>query len=96
MAAHGVSNVVARRVIDDLIDFSGETAVPKYMIFFIIQQITEGRRFINRMRDEAQTTRSCIAQLNVVIAEMEAMEDQEEVYDSLMSLRDARRGEKIS
>ncbi|GJX05547.1 zinc finger, CCHC-type containing protein [Tanacetum coccineum] len=31
--AAGPSNLLARRVIDDLIDFSGETSVPKYMNF---------------------------------------------------------------
>ncbi|GJY31647.1 hypothetical protein Tco_0415142 [Tanacetum coccineum] len=91
--APGPSNVVARHVIDDLINFSGETAVLKYMKFFIVQQIAKGRRFVSHMRDEAQTARSFIAQLNAVIAKMEVMEDREEVYDSLMSLRDARRGE---
>nr|GEV77634.1 hypothetical protein [Tanacetum cinerariifolium] len=65
MAALGPANVVARRVVDDLVDFNGETSVPK----------------------------NCIAQLNVVIAEMEAMEDLDEVYDSLMSLRDTKRAE---
>nr|GEW73228.1 hypothetical protein [Tanacetum cinerariifolium] len=31
MAAPGPSNVVARRVVDDLIEFSDETVVPKFM-----------------------------------------------------------------
>ncbi|GKG57733.1 hypothetical protein Tco_0587331, partial [Tanacetum coccineum] len=44
MAAAGAGNEVARRVTDDLIDFSGETAVPKYMKFFEAQQIAEGHR----------------------------------------------------
>nr|GEX77543.1 hypothetical protein [Tanacetum cinerariifolium] len=93
MAALGAANVVARRVVDDLIDFNGETSVPQYMKFFILQPITEERRFVNRMLDEAQGVRNCIAQLNVVIAEIEAMEDLDEVYDSLMSLRDTKRAE---
>ncbi|GKA03555.1 hypothetical protein Tco_0676336 [Tanacetum coccineum] len=65
MAAPETSNVVARRVVDDLVEFSGQTAVPK----------------------------NCIGQLNALIAEMEAMEDQDEVYDSLMCLRHDRRDE---
>nr|GFA97498.1 hypothetical protein [Tanacetum cinerariifolium] len=90
MAAPGPSNLVAKRVIDDLVDFSCETVVPKYMKFFIVQQIAEAQCFVNLMRDEARTTRNCITQLNVMIAEMEAMEDQEEVYESLMCLRDGQ------
>ncbi|GJV80371.1 hypothetical protein Tco_1516241 [Tanacetum coccineum] len=93
MAAPGPSNLVARRVIDDHVDFSGETAVPKYMNFFIVQQIAEAHHFVNLMRDEAQTASNCIAQLNDMIAEMEAMEDQEEVYDNFMCLKDGKRGE---
>nr|GEY37370.1 hypothetical protein [Tanacetum cinerariifolium] len=87
MAAPGPSNVVARRVVDDLIDFSGETVVSKFMKFFFVQQVADIRRFVNRMREEAQTARNCIAQLTVLVAVTEAMEDQEEVFDTLMCLR---------
>nr|GEU65755.1 reverse transcriptase domain-containing protein [Tanacetum cinerariifolium] len=45
----GPSNQVARRVIDELIEFSGETQVSKYMELFIEQQIVEIRHFINVM-----------------------------------------------
>ncbi|GJZ25903.1 hypothetical protein Tco_0570156 [Tanacetum coccineum] len=90
MAGTIPSNLVVRRAIDDLADFSGETAVLKYIKFFIAQQIVEGRHFVNLMRDKAQTARNCIAQLNAMIAEMEAIKDQEEVYDSLICLKDDR------
>nr|GEY02647.1 hypothetical protein [Tanacetum cinerariifolium] len=93
MAAPEAENQIARRVIDDLVDFSGETDVPKYMKFFLGQQIVEGRHFINRMREEPPTSRNLIAQLNALIAELEALEDLKEVYDTLMCLRDDRRGE---
>nr|GEY37369.1 hypothetical protein [Tanacetum cinerariifolium] len=69
MAAPGPSNVVARRVVDDLIDFSGETVVSKFMKFFFVQQVADIRRFVNRMREEAQTARNCIAQLTDDIRE---------------------------
>ncbi|GJX21096.1 hypothetical protein Tco_0223773 [Tanacetum coccineum] len=62
MAAPGAGNQVARRVIDDLVDLSGETSVQGNLI----------------------------ARLNALIAEMEALEDQGEVYDTLMGLRDDR------
>ncbi|GKA52085.1 hypothetical protein Tco_0745281, partial [Tanacetum coccineum] len=52
------------------------------------QQISELRRFVNRMREEVQTCRNQTAQLNALIAEMEAFEDPDEVFDTLMGLRD--------
>ncbi|GKE65892.1 hypothetical protein Tco_1520053 [Tanacetum coccineum] len=94
MAATGPCNVVARRVTDDLIVFSGETAIPKYMNFFLVQKVAETRCFVNRMRDEADAIRSCIAQTNDVIAELQAMKDQDEVHDSLLASKDAKRGEE--
>nr|GEY02646.1 hypothetical protein [Tanacetum cinerariifolium] len=62
MAVPGAENQIASRVINDLVDFGGETVVPKYMKFFIGQQIVEGHRFINRMREEPPTSRNLIAQ----------------------------------
>nr|GEW42263.1 putative reverse transcriptase domain-containing protein [Tanacetum cinerariifolium] len=61
-------NVIARRVIDDLVDCSDETSV-----------------------DEAQTSRNMVGQLTVLIGEMEAFDDQGEVFDTLMGLRDDMR-----
>ncbi|GJZ76469.1 hypothetical protein Tco_0641141 [Tanacetum coccineum] len=90
MAAPGSSNSIARRVVDELSDFSGEIKIPKYMKFFILQQIAKARHFVNLIRDQVQTTRTCIAHLNAMISKMEAMDDQEEVYGSLMCLRDGK------
>ncbi|GKB26554.1 hypothetical protein Tco_0865955 [Tanacetum coccineum] len=90
MAAPGGANQIARRVIDDLIEFSGETSVDGYMSFFKSQQIAKSRGFINRMREEANTVRNLVGQLNALIAEMEALEDQGELFDTLMDLRDDR------
>nr|GEU42058.1 hypothetical protein [Tanacetum cinerariifolium] len=78
MAARGPANMVARRVTDDLIGFSGETAPPRYMKFFVTQKLAESRRFVNRMREVADTLRDCIAQLTLVIPELQAMADQDE------------------
>ncbi|GJX86972.1 hypothetical protein Tco_0337746 [Tanacetum coccineum] len=83
MAAPGPSNLVARHVIDDLVDFSGETSMPKYMKFFFDQQIAETHRFINRMPDEAGSARNCIAYLTALIAELEAMGDQEDAKEKI-------------
>ncbi|GKE84995.1 hypothetical protein Tco_1558737, partial [Tanacetum coccineum] len=74
------------RVTDDLIAFSGETTIPKYMKFFLVQKITESRRFVNRMRDEVETVRGCIGQLTAVVAELQAMKDEDEVHDSLLAV----------
>nr|GFA66690.1 hypothetical protein [Tanacetum cinerariifolium] len=68
MAEPVKGNVIARRVIDDLVDCSDETSV-----------------------DEAQTSRNMVGQLTVLIGEMEAFDDQGEVFDTLMGLRDDMR-----
>ncbi|GKG54262.1 hypothetical protein Tco_0557785, partial [Tanacetum coccineum] len=82
MATPGPANIVARQVTDDLISFSDETVVPRYIRFFLVQKIVESRRYVNRMRDEAETVRGCITQSTVVIAKLQDMEDQDEVHDS--------------
>nr|GEX09712.1 hypothetical protein [Tanacetum cinerariifolium] len=94
MVALRPENVVARHVTDDLNAFSGETTVPRYMKFFLVQKIVESWCFINRMRKDADTLRSCIAQLTVVITELQAMDDQYESHDSLLATKDAKRGEQ--
>ncbi|GKD77648.1 hypothetical protein Tco_1340269 [Tanacetum coccineum] len=94
MAAPGAGNQVARRVIDDLVDFNGETSVNGYTKFFKAQQLAETSLFVNRMRDEAQNVRNMIGQLNALIAEMESFEDQGEVFDTLMGLKDDRHVEE--
>ncbi|GJU47772.1 hypothetical protein Tco_1217327 [Tanacetum coccineum] len=96
MAGEGVQNMIARRVTDDLIVFSGETSPSRYTKFLLEQKIAESRRFVERMRSEVATSRDCIAQLNAVVAEFEAMENQEEVHDSWLAAKDARRGEQGS
>nr|GEW24773.1 hypothetical protein [Tanacetum cinerariifolium] len=87
-------NAVARRVIDDLVDFSGDTSVDGYIRFFKAHQLVETRLFVNRMREEAQTSRNMIGQLTALIPEMEAFDDPGEVFDTLMGLRDDIRVEE--
>nr|GEU99371.1 hypothetical protein [Tanacetum cinerariifolium] len=53
-----------------------------------VEQIAETRRFINIIREEAQTARNCIAQLNALVAEIEDMGDANDVFDTLMCIRD--------
>ncbi|GKG60613.1 hypothetical protein Tco_0614175, partial [Tanacetum coccineum] len=60
---------VAKHVMDELIEFSGETEPSRYMNLFMLQQISKGCRFLERMRDEAQSSKSCLAQLNAMISE---------------------------
>nr|GEV57536.1 hypothetical protein [Tanacetum cinerariifolium] len=54
-------------------------------------RLSMSKRLAIVLRDEARTVRTCLAQVNAMIAEMEANDDQMEVYDSLMCLRDSRR-----
>ncbi|GJS71415.1 RNA-directed DNA polymerase, eukaryota, reverse transcriptase zinc-binding domain protein [Tanacetum coccineum] len=61
MKTPGPPNPVARRAMDELADFSGETEIPKRMKFFKLQQISEAWRFINLMSNQAQNSRTCIA-----------------------------------
>nr|GEV81393.1 hypothetical protein [Tanacetum cinerariifolium] len=49
---------------------------------------------MNRIREEADAVRSCIAQTTAVIAGPQAIEDQDEVHDNLLAAKDAKRGEK--
>ncbi|GKA38406.1 transposase, Ptta/En/Spm, transposase, Tnp1/En/Spm-like protein [Tanacetum coccineum] len=42
------------------------------------------------MREEANTAKNLVGQLNALIAEMEALEDQGELFDTLKDLRDDR------
>ncbi|GJY51339.1 hypothetical protein Tco_0442186 [Tanacetum coccineum] len=90
IAAPNGGTQIARRVIDDLIEFSGQTLVDGYMSFFKAEKIAETRGFINRMREEANTSRNLIGQLTALIVEMEALKDQGEMFDTLMDLRDDR------
>ncbi|GJX27530.1 hypothetical protein Tco_0233826 [Tanacetum coccineum] len=72
----------------------GETAPPKFMKIFLVQKVDESRKFVNRIRDKAATTRDCVAQLTALFAELQAMEDQEEFHDNLLAAKDAKRGEE--
>nr|GEU50014.1 hypothetical protein [Tanacetum cinerariifolium] len=94
MAGEGVQNMIARRVTDDLIVFSEETSPSGTPSSFLEQKISESRRFVERMHSEVATSRDRIAQLNVVVVEFEAIENQEEVHDSWLAAKDARRGEQ--
>ncbi|GJV37296.1 E3 ubiquitin protein ligase UPL1-like protein [Tanacetum coccineum] len=91
MAASGSSNVVARRAIDEISKFSGETETPKYMKAFILQEISESRRLIRVLHDEVDAAKIALGQVNAMIAEMEAMNDPFEYADSLGCLRDSKR-----
>ncbi|GKB16802.1 hypothetical protein Tco_0850725, partial [Tanacetum coccineum] len=82
------------RVFDDLVNFSGETSVARCMKFFFEQQISDRRHFINRMREELQTSTNLLGQLTALIAELEAFPDPGEVFDTMMCLRDDMRDEQ--
>ncbi|GKD28127.1 hypothetical protein Tco_1234341, partial [Tanacetum coccineum] len=73
MAASGSSNVVARRAIDEIYEFSGESETPKYMKAFILQEIYESKRLIRVLRDEVYAAKTALGQVNAMIVEMETM-----------------------
>ncbi|GKE76802.1 hypothetical protein Tco_1542922 [Tanacetum coccineum] len=58
MAAPGGANQIARRVINDLIEFSGETSVDGYMSFF-------------KSQDDREATRTKLQGLNELITQAE-------------------------
>nr|GEX45289.1 hypothetical protein [Tanacetum cinerariifolium] len=60
MAAPGGAYQIARRVIDDLIEFSVETFVDGYMSYFKSHQIAESHGFINQLRQEANIARNLV------------------------------------
>lgn len=95
MANPPSGNIVARRVTDDLIAFSGESSVPKYMKYFLVHKLAETRRFLNRMREEVDSVRSCVGQLTALVAELEAMDDDDddEVREGLLAAKDSKRAE---
>ena len=94
MAAPGDDNVLARRVTDDLIEFSGENDPLQYTKFFLNQKIAECRRQINKWREDADSIRECMAQTTALIAEFEAMPNQNVVHHPLMVVRAARISEQ--
>ncbi|GJV57201.1 hypothetical protein Tco_1458206 [Tanacetum coccineum] len=87
-------NQIAKRVFDDLVDFSRETSVARCMKFFFEQQIFDRLRFINRMHEELHTSTNLLGQLTALIPELEAFPDLGEVFDTLMYLRDDVRDEQ--
>ncbi|GJS79682.1 hypothetical protein Tco_0729563 [Tanacetum coccineum] len=93
MAYPSSSMAVARRVVDEIIKCSGKMEVPKYMKFFMLQQIIEDHRFANILRDQAEMASICVHQLHIMITEMEAMPDRLEVYGSLLCLKESKEAE---
>ncbi|GJY24698.1 hypothetical protein Tco_0398356 [Tanacetum coccineum] len=89
--ASGSSNVVARHAIDEISECCGESETPKYMKFFIFQEITKCRRLISVLCDEVNIANNALGQVNAMIAEMEDMDDPFEYADSLCCLKDSKR-----
>ncbi|GJW27160.1 hypothetical protein Tco_0040971 [Tanacetum coccineum] len=80
MAGPVEGNAVARRVIDYLVDFSGETSVDGYM-----------RRLIRVLHDEVDIAKNALGQVNAMIGKMEAMDKPFEYADNLGCLKDSKR-----
>ncbi|GKD88721.1 hypothetical protein Tco_1364228 [Tanacetum coccineum] len=94
MAAPGAGNQIARRVIDDLVDFSGETTVLKYMKFFVGQQIAEGHKALEDLgevydmliclRDDRHGENTKLIGLNELITQAEEEIQAKEVHVEMM------------
>ncbi|GJX90381.1 hypothetical protein Tco_0343707 [Tanacetum coccineum] len=80
MVAPGGANQIARRVINDLIEFSDETSIDGYMSFFKSQQIAESRALkyqgelfdtLMDLRDDKEVARTKLQGLNELITQAE-------------------------
>nr|GEX65421.1 hypothetical protein [Tanacetum cinerariifolium] len=70
-----------------------EALVPRHMRFFLDQKNSETRRFMS-MHKEAETVRGCINQMTALVTELQAMKNQDEVYNGLLATKDAKHGEE--
>nr|GEW99823.1 hypothetical protein [Tanacetum cinerariifolium] len=84
MAGEGPANMIARRVSDDLISFSGENAPPMYMRFFLLQNFAESRSLL-ATKDAKRGEEAKLVALNDVIVkaldEIETLENNVEILD---------------
>nr|GEX02924.1 hypothetical protein [Tanacetum cinerariifolium] len=60
MAGSDSSSGISRHALDELVDLSGETKVPKFMSFVFSQQIAKEKAFANMIHDQADHVRSCL------------------------------------
>nr|GEY35306.1 hypothetical protein [Tanacetum cinerariifolium] len=70
MAGFGSSSGISGRAINELMDLSAESEVPKFMSFVFLKQINEEKAFANMLRDQADNVRSFLEKLYVMIYEM--------------------------
>ncbi|GKB06855.1 hypothetical protein Tco_0835088 [Tanacetum coccineum] len=82
MAAPVGGNELARRVVDDLIDFSGQTSVNGYMNFFKAQQIAEARR------DDVRVENAMLMGLNELVTQAEEEIEMKEAQVDVRCLVD--------
>nr|GEZ35669.1 hypothetical protein [Tanacetum cinerariifolium] len=66
----GSSSAISRHAVDNLVDLSGETEVPKYMRFFVLHQLSDDSAFHKIIRDRAETSRARIDHLHIMICGM--------------------------
>ncbi|GJX51565.1 hypothetical protein Tco_0278410 [Tanacetum coccineum] len=81
------------RALTELMQSSGETKIPDFMKLFINQHIAEENLFIKFLRDQADDVRSRLTKMNIMKHEMEAVEDQDAIFDSLDYLRETNKME---
>ncbi|GJZ41768.1 hypothetical protein Tco_0588654 [Tanacetum coccineum] len=89
LTGSGTANVIARRAIDEIAKFSGETETLKYMKVFSLQEIAETRRFIRVQREEAQIVRrglfrSRVAEYGARYAQVITVHTEDDSFTKLM------------
>ncbi|GJZ13174.1 F-box domain containing protein [Tanacetum coccineum] len=73
------SRAITVRALDELAVISGETKLPNYTRFFLLQQVAEAKAFAKLIREKADNPRACFAKLVVMIGEIKAMDDKEAI-----------------
>ncbi|GJV90071.1 hypothetical protein Tco_1534009 [Tanacetum coccineum] len=87
----GLGLPIAHHAVDELIEFSGETKVLNSMEGSGYSQVV-ARRAIDEITEFSGETETLkYMKVSAMIAEMEAMNDPNEYFDSLICLRDSRR-----
>ncbi|GKE38806.1 hypothetical protein Tco_1479361 [Tanacetum coccineum] len=72
MDGSGSSSGIYGRALNELMDLSSETEVPKFMSFFFLQRIAEEKAFANMIRDQVdQMERNKLKALTDMIAQTE-------------------------
>ncbi|GKA52701.1 hypothetical protein Tco_0746016 [Tanacetum coccineum] len=74
MAGSGPADAIARRAIDEISEFSGETKTPKYMKVFISQEIVEARIGEDKLRGLNETIVAAEDKISTLESQLDIMD----------------------